>query len=400
MNSLKKTISPLKIIVMAPNSWTGHWVNRQQLFSRIGRKYPVLYSTGGWFIWHRSSPDWKKASLLGSFSSHDNVWVDHSPRFLMRTPKWSWLNDNVFRLQVCRWKKFLHHYGNGPLIAYIFHPLFLPYVKRINADYLVYHAYDLYTHTPGWDMTLENAECELLRIADLVIASSEQIADALREKVNREVMVLPNGADVAAFDREMNNATVQSEDLIAIPHPRLGWTGSLHPQIDYRLIFELARRRPDWNFVLVGRVVACADDRADAERAQCQSLPNVHFLGSKRVDEIPHYLSYMDVNLMLYRLSDRSWINSGYPLKLHEYLAVGHPVVSADVPSVRPFSGVVRIAKGIDDWQLAITDALENGGTGSRDERRAVAAENSWDHRSDLLEEWLTKLVVNGKRSS
>lgn len=304
----------------------------------------------------------------------------------------------IFRLQIRRWKKFLRGYGNGPLVAYIYHPMFFPYVKWIGADYLVYHAYDLYRDAPGWDAALDHAEQELLKMADLVIASSDQIADALREKVQREIMVLPNGADVAAFD--CNDLAIAPADLSAISHPRLGWGGSLHPQVDYQLIFELARRRPAWHFVLVGQVIAHADARAEAELARCKSLPNVHFLGGKKIDEIPRYLSHMDANLMIYRLSDRSWINSCYPLKLHEYLAAGLPVVSADVPSVRPFSNVVRIAEGIDDWQRAITEALEDGGHGTRDERRAVAAENSWDRRAAMLDAWLAKLTIDGRQAS
>jgi glycosyltransferase involved in cell wall biosynthesis len=391
--------SIFQLLVMAPNSWFGQWVNRQQIFSRIGCLHPVLYSTGGWSAWNRHSPHWKKTSAMGSFSSHDNVWVDDSPRFLLHFPKWSLLDNMIFRLQVRRWKKFLRGCGNGPLVAYVYHPMFFPYVKWIGADYLVYHAYDLYDHTPGWDATLDNAERELLKMADLAIASSDQIADVLRKKVPREIRVLPNGADVAAFDREINDLAIDPADLIGIAHPRLGWVGSLHPQVDYRLIFELARRRPAWHFVLVGQIVVHADARADAELAQCQSLPNVHFLGRKRIDEIPLYLSHMDVNLMIYRLSDHSWINSGYPLKLHEYLAAGLPVVSADLPSVRPFSNVVRIADGIDDWQCAITEAIEDGGRGTRDERQAVAAENSWDRRSDLLNAWLSRLAIDGRQA-
>jgi glycosyltransferase involved in cell wall biosynthesis len=186
----------------------------------------------------------------------------------------------------------------------------------------------------------------------------------LLKKVTRDIMILPNGADVAAFDNTITNLEAPPEDLKDIPHPRLGWVGSLHAEVDYSLIFELASRRPAWNFVLIGQVTTHVNARADAERIQCDSLPNVHFLGSKRIDEIPRYLAHMDVNLMIYRLSDHSWIKAIYPLKLHEYLAVGHPVVSANVPSVRPFSKVVRIADGTDDWQLAISEALEGGGPG------------------------------------
>jgi glycosyltransferase involved in cell wall biosynthesis len=399
MTSLKKKLLPFEILVLAPNCWSGQWVNRQQLFSRLGCQHPVLYSTGGWFTWHRNLPCWENSSPLGEFLQHDNVWVDDSPRFLLHVPKFPLLDALVSRLQVRRWKRFLGAHGKGPLIVYIYHPMFLRYIKWLDADYIVYHAYDLYDHTPGWDDALENAEHELLRVSDLVIASSDQIANVLLKKVTRNIRILPNGANVAAFDNTIANLEAQPADLIDIPYPRLGWVGSLHAEVDYSLIFELANRRPAWNFVLIGQVTTHADARADAERTKCDSLPNVHFLGSKRIDEIPHYLSHMDVNLMIYRLSDHSWIKAIYPLKLHEYLAAGHPVVSANVPSVRPFSKVVRIADGIDDWQLAIAEALEGSGPGTRDERKAVAAENSWDHRSNMLNEWLTNLAVNGRRA-
>lgn len=389
----------LGLLVLAPNSWLGQWVNRQQLFSRIGREHPVLYTTGGWFIWDRHASHWKQANWLGAFAAHDNVWVDMSPRFLMRTPKLRPVDDVILRFQVRRWKRFLSlsARGAGPLVAYIYHPMFLPYAKLLGADHVVYHAYDLYDHTPGWNDELERAEGELLRRADLVIAASDQIAEVLRSKVARAVCVLPNGADVAAFDRALDAAAGQPADLSSIPHPRLGWVGSLHPQVDYGLIAELARRRPDWNFVLVGQVVAHADVRADAARADCQTLRNVHFLGGKRVDEVPQYVANMDVNLMIYRLSDKSWIKAGYPLKLHEYLAVGHPVVSADLASVRPFSEVVRIAFGVDDWQHAIEEALQGSGRGTPEQRKAVAASNSWDHRAGVLKKWLTDLTTHRK---
>ena len=134
--------------------------------------------------------------------------------------------------------------------------------------------------------------------------------------------------------------------------------------------------------------------------AACRELANVHFLGAKPVDAIANYLIYMDVNLMFYRLAEASWIMSGYPLKLHEYLAAGRPVVSADVPSVRPFSHVVQIANGPDEWQLAIEVALSQGGRGSRQDRMAVAADNSWSKRVTILRDWLASLTSATKSAS
>ncbi|MBA4175627.1 MAG: hypothetical protein C0505_03570 [Leptothrix sp. (in: Bacteria)] len=386
-----KTRSRTRILVLAPNSWTSQWVNRQQIFSRIGRHLDVLYSTGGWFTWDRDGSAWKEASWWGSFMRRDNVWIDQSPRLLLRSPRWRTWDRFVMRLQARRWKRGLDSIGHGPLILYVFHPMFLAYVGRMNADVVVYHAYDLYDHTPDWTDALERAERALIQDSDLVLTASEQIADALRAKVDREIRVLPNGADFTAFEQARHDTLPLPADLSAISRPRLGWVGSLHPQVDYGLVAELAKRRPDWNFVLVGVLIETADPRAEAEIASCRALPNVHFLGAKPASHIARYLVGMDVNLMFYRLSASSWISAGYPLKLHEYLATGHPVVSADVPSVRPFSHVVRIADGVNDWHAAIEDALLRGGQGSPQERIAVAAENSWAKRVETLEAWLTE---------
>ena len=380
-----------RLLVLAPNPWVGQWVNRQQLFSRLGRQYAVLYSTGGWFTWDLRDTDWQQSTWAGRCTRVDNVWVDESPRCLLRSPRFGIWDSLMLQLQVRRWRRLLRGMGSGPLIAHVFHPSFLPYVKWLGADRLVYHAYDLYHHTPGWTAELEAAERVLLELADLVIASSDPIALALRAKVEREVRVLPNGADIDAFTRAAALGQPPA-DLACIPHPRLGWVGSLHPQVDYGLVAQLAARRADWHFVLVGNIVPVADVRAEAEIAACRTLSNVHFLGAKPVGEVANYLVHMDANLMFYRVDERSWINAGYPLKLHEYLAAGHPVVSADLPTVRPFSHVVQIAKGADGWAQAIQDALTEGGCGSSQGRMLVAAENSWDKRVETLRDWLVTL--------
>jgi len=52
--------------------------------------------------------------------------------------------------------------------------------------------------------------------------------------------------------------------------------------------------------------------------------PNVHFLGGKRIGELPGYTQHLDVCAMYYALND--YTKFIYPLKLHEYLATGRPV--------------------------------------------------------------------------
>jgi glycosyltransferase involved in cell wall biosynthesis len=311
----------------------------------------------------------------------------------MRVPRFPIVDGLVMRMHAYRWVQFMNRHGEGALVSYIFHPMFLPYVKRVAAKYLVYHAYDLYEHTPGWSEGLARDQRILLDSADMVVAASEQIARALHAQVKRDIRVLPNGADIEALNQALSSGCPEPPDLAEISHPRLGWVGSLHPQVDLGLVAELAMRRPDWNFVFVGNLVAHSDPRSDAERAKCRNLANVHFLGAKSIEQVPQYLVNMDVNLMLYRMSGQSWVTSGYPLKLHEYLAAGRPVVSVDLPTVRPFSDVVRIADGVDDWLAAIQEALTEGGRGTSAQRRAVAAVNGWEQRAATLDAWLMDLI-------
>jgi len=384
----------MRIVGLAPNSWDAQWVNRQQLLSRLGHKHKVVYSTGAWSIWDRSAPEFCAAPLCGRFDATDNVGVDIAPRLMLRWPKLPPYDSLVMRLHAQRLRGYFGA-DTSPLLAMIFHPQFVDYQRLLKADALAYHAYDLFEGTPGWDASLEAMERKLLREADLVSAVSESIAARLREKVNREVRVLPNGVNLEPFDRLRAGAALAPEDLARIARPRLGYVGSLHPQVDYALVARLAKARPSWHFVFVGGKGSLVDPRAAAEIVECEQCPNVHWVGEKHRDEVPSYIMNMDANLMVYRLADETWIKAIYPLKLHEYLAAGKPVVSADIPSVREFASVVRIASGDADWLLAIEDALKRDDKTTERERVAIAASNTWDARVALLDEWLTGMVAS-----
>jgi hypothetical protein len=97
----------------------------------------------------------------------------------------------------------------------------------------------------------------------------------------------------------------------------------------------------------------------------------------------------MDVNTLCYRHEPGRWWTAIYPLKLHEYLAVGQPVVATDLETLRPFSSVLAIARSPQEWLAAITAALQSGGVGTKQKRQAVALANTWECRIDQLVHWI-----------
>jgi len=390
------SISP-SLIALSLNDWFGQWMNRQYLLSRFGIGHRVVYSTGAWTIWERATLAWKTARVFGRAVEADNVVVEQAPRWLLRWPRYGWIDGLALYLHARRLRRLASGGRKSHTVAILFHPSFYPYLRFLLADLVAYHAYDLFADMQGWNPRLERMEDAILREAHLVTAVTPSIADKLRLRVQREIRILPNGVDIEAFSRAAGGGAAAPADLAAIPPPRLGYLGSLHPQVDFGLIAELAARRPAWQFVFVGGRIAQKHARAESELELCSSLPNVHFLGHKGHDEIPLYALNMDVNIMCYRLSEGAWVKSGYPLKLNEYLAAAAPIVSADLESVRAFMPLVRIATGVDQWEQALVEALAENAPRIREARRTLAQQNGWDERARQWWSWLVERIPRGR---
>lgn len=67
------------------------------------------------------------------------------------------------------------------------------------------------------------------------------------------------------------------------------------------------------------------------------------------------------------------------PLKLHEYLATGRPVVASDIDAIRPFHDAAALAPSVPEWDAAIAGALAGRGPGTAQSRRRTAEKYDWD---------------------
>ena len=162
-----------------------------------------------------------------------------------------------------------------------------------------------------------------------------------------------------------------------MPHPRIGYVGRIKGQLDMELLYGLARRHPEWSFVMVGPLVSLHRHTRWVDGLNNQ--PNVHFLGSKPVDQLAAYNQHLDVCIMCYEISD--YTNFIYPMKLHEYLATGRPVVASPIRTLQDFGNVISLASGIDEWSAALKDALSPQANSLERVagRRKVARAYDWD---------------------
>lgn len=102
------------------------------------------------------------------------------------------------------------------------------------------------------------------------------------------------------------------------------------------------------------------------------------------IEQIPGYLKAFDVCLIPYVADDPSNIHCS-PLKLSEYLGTGKPIVSNELPGVKPFDGLVRIARDGVEFEQHVVESLNEQGETMCQQRLAIAQENSWEKRIEQI---------------
>ena len=172
-----------------------------------------------------------------------------------------------------------------------------------------------------------------------------------------------------------------------MPHPILGYFGTMDYVMDTELIAEVARLRPDWHWVLLGL-------KSNLVRI---AAPNVHFLGSKPYDSLPRYIRQFDVCVLPWRESN-TFTSYGSAIKVREYLATGKPVVMAPLYEYLEMPGV-RFYRGTQEFIAQVEAALRTDTPALAEQRQAVVKDGTWDERACQLAVLINSLL-RGQRYS
>jgi len=240
-------------------------------------------------------------------------------------------------------------------------------VEAMDYRLLIYDCIDDIANNPkGVVANYRDLEQRLIRQADLVFASSAALASE-RAPLNTHVYHVPPGVDPERFAR----AQSVPEDVVAIPHPRLGFFGGLDERVDQDLVAHIAQARPHWHVLFIGNV--------RTEAGVLQACPNIHFLGQKKPDELVPYLHALDVLLIPYVVNQ--YTEHIYPNKAFECLAVGKPTVATLLPELQALEGLIRLANGPASFIANVEAALKESDPELVARRQRAAEENTWEVR-------------------
>jgi GT2 family glycosyltransferase/glycosyltransferase involved in cell wall biosynthesis len=258
--------------------------------------------------------------------------------------------------------------GLGATATFVQLPSWWPLARKAREAFgwpVVYDCMDDHSGFTGAIDSLVGEERELLAQADLVVASSARLEANVRAHSER-VLVVRNACDYEHFAIESTARNTR---------PLIGYYGAIADWFDSALVADLAERRPDWDFVLVGSTY-----RADVSRLA--RLPNVSLPGEQPYDAIPHWLARFDVAIIPFQRT--SLTEATNPVKVYEMLAGGKPVVSVPIPEVAAMAPLVRLASDAAEFEREIEAALAED-AGVADERRAFARQHTWERRVEVL---------------
>jgi len=325
---------------------------------------------------HRVRNWWR--GTKGFRQERDNLFV-YSPLFVpfpySRVARW--INRALLFRALRRWMVAADFHR--PIVwTFLPSPLALDLISAVRPSLVVYYCADDFAASSPAARRIARSEERLFRDAGLVFVTSEPLR-ARAARYSDRVYLVPGGVDFEAFERVRNSSDQVPPDLAALPRPVVGYVGGLHQWIDQDLLVALSARLPDATFALLG------PPQTDVSRLAAQ--PNVHLLGARAHGDVPRYIKGFDVGIVPYGVS--AYTANVYPVKVNEYLAMGTPVVSTDLPELRRFNAehgdLVRIAGDAERFAAEIRQALAPALPSDVAKRIEVARRNSASNRLETM---------------
>jgi glycosyltransferase involved in cell wall biosynthesis len=380
------------IVAMVPEVWSEVKMSRHHLLEGLSKDYKVLWVAppvylqdlvqsgfrtvqNGRELIKRSDRFWVFGMILPA--GYRMNWKKKGlAGALVKAYEKIWQKAFVWKL-----KGILKSMGLDECILYIWRPEYGWMIGRLGESCLVYHMVDEYSFDPEKDHPIQPDEQKLIEDSDLVVIHSQSLFEK-KGHINANTHILPNGVDFERYRAAVEQMDSEPPELTLLSRPKIGYMGFIKRHLDLRLVIELATARPKWSFIMVGPV---RENHAEIREAvQClRNMPNVHFTGSVDAAELPRYVKSFDVAIMPYK--NTFYTKYIYPLKLHEYLSVGLPVVSTPLRNLIEFKDLVSFAESRDQWIATIEQCIRENDAAKAADRVAVASRNSWRGRVAAL---------------
>lgn len=268
----------------------------------------------------------------------------------------------------------------NPLVWY-YYPQQAYITRLFRASFSIYEIYDNLTDLHGHENKyMTHLEKKYRQQVKLVLTTSQDIYN--RYGVNYpNSIIFGNGISREIFNRLSDQNLAPSSDMLKIKSPRIGYAGMVSERLDWKLISQLAKAKPEWSFIFAGKI---SDKKLKTIQ---ENFPNIHFTGTYNHSQAPSILKAFDIGILPYQ--DNEFFYFLNPLKFYEYAAAGLPTVSARSDQLKEFPAdfIKVIPSQAEKWIETINIQLRADKVTARKMGIEIASRFIWeDMTNDLLE--------------
>jgi tetratricopeptide (TPR) repeat protein len=226
----------------------------------------------------------------------------------------------------------------------------------------------------GWPNVPANTEVCMIEAADYLMAVSKPLVTMMEKHAQgKPVYYIPNGFNRKCFPNQVDKPPMPEDLVKGQELTFIYWGNLVESWLDWDLLTAVAQAHPKWSFNLIGAV-----EKKNHSHNDRTYLPNVHYLGEKRVEELYPYGCHSDIAFIHFK--NNQLIRAVSPIKSFEYLACGLPVISSPMPELdmSPNTFQVRTPQ---EFEEAVEHIRQQGLLGkSVDE--AYLSKTSWEQRA------------------
>ena len=177
----------------------------------------------------------------------DNIWIV-TPHLLER-----YTADEIVFQQKVLLISLYNEYKIKNYIHWFYTPMALTISNHLQPEMVVYDCMDELSNFKFAPVELKQKEKELFRIADLVFTGGHNLYEA-KKKDHHNIYPFPSSIDKDHF-QQARTLSKEPEDQANLSHPIFGFYGVIDERFDIELLREVATRKPEWNFVIIGPVI-------------------------------------------------------------------------------------------------------------------------------------------------
>ncbi|MDK0969234.1 glycosyltransferase [Clostridium perfringens] len=223
--------------------------------------------------------------------------------------------------------------------------------------------------------------------SNIAVGSADKLIEEIEEIRGKEnVAMITNGVQYDHWQYRSDEVPEKLKDIVSKGNPIIGYFGALAKWFDYELLKKVAKERPNYEIVLIGFLYdnSFKDSKID-------EIENVHYLGIVDYKELNQYSQYFTISTIPFLLNDIT--ESTSPVKLFEYMAMGHPIVTTDMRECRKYKSVL-IGKSHEDFIEKLDFALT---LDKKDEYynylKEEALANTWREKAAILDRLIEKNI-------